>query len=76
VYWCIGVLVHWWCAVLSSNSASSVKMHPQAKQFFPCPLRQQPDYDELVLFKPERILPCAYVSFQRRFKPARAWRMR
>jgi GTPase SAR1 family protein len=44
----------------------SVKMHPDAKHFFPCPERQEPDFDEIVVFKPERILPAAYVSYQRR----------
>ena len=44
----------------------TVKMHEKARQYFPCPLRQQPDFDEIVMFKSERILPTAYVSFQRR----------
>jgi len=44
----------------------TVKMHPKAGQYFPCPARQQPDFDEIVVFKADRILPVAYVSFQRR----------
>jgi hypothetical protein len=44
----------------------TVKMHPKAGQYFPCPLRQQPDFDEIVVFNPDRILPAAYVTFQRR----------
>ena len=48
----------------------TVKMHPKARQYFPCPMRQQPDFDEIVVFKPERILPTAYVSFQRRCPPS------
>lgn len=44
----------------------TVKMHPEAGQYFPCPLRQQPDFDEIVVFNPDRILPAAYVTFQRR----------
>jgi len=44
----------------------TVKMHPEAGQYFPCPVRQQPDFDEIVVFNPHRILPAAYVSFLRR----------
>jgi hypothetical protein len=44
----------------------TVKMHPKAGQYFPCPVRQQPDFDEIVVFNPDRILPAAYVTFQRR----------
>ena len=44
----------------------TVKKHPQAGQYFPCPLRQQPDFDEVVVFKRDRILPSACVMFARR----------
>ena len=44
----------------------TVKMHPKARQYFTCPARQQPDFDEIVLFNPKRILPAAYVTFHRR----------
>ena len=44
----------------------TVKMHPKAGQYFPCPVRQQPDFDELLVFKGERILPAAYATFKRR----------
>jgi hypothetical protein len=37
-------------------------------KFVPCPDRQEPEYDELVVFKPERILPTASVNFCRRRK--------
>jgi hypothetical protein len=63
------------CSFTSSGDIDShdshyvtVKMHPQAEQYFPCPVRQQPDFDEIVVFKPQRILPSAYVTFQRRRK--------
>lgn len=46
----------------------TVKMHPKEKNYYPCPLRQEPDFDEIVVFNPKRILPTAYVTFQRRFK--------
>ena len=46
---------------------ATVKLHPKAGQYFPCPVRQQPDFDEILLFKGERILPAAYATFQRRF---------
>jgi hypothetical protein len=61
------------CGFSSSSGIDShdshyvtVKMHPQAGQYFPCPVRQQPDFDEIVVFNPDRILPVAYVTFQRR----------
>jgi hypothetical protein len=44
----------------------TVKMHPKAGQYFPCPVRQQPDFDEILVFKGERILPAAYATFKRR----------
>jgi hypothetical protein len=44
----------------------TVKKNPHVGHYFPCPVRQQPEFDEIVVFKPERILPTAYVSFQRR----------
>ncbi len=47
---------------------ATVKLNPHSNQFFPCPLRQVPDFDEIVVFEPKRILPAAYVSFQRRRK--------
>ena len=60
------------CSNKGSNAHDShyvtVKLHPDAGQFFPCPLRQAPDFDEVVVFNPKRILPAAYVSFQRRRK--------
>jgi hypothetical protein len=45
----------------------TVKMHSDSGQYFPCPVRQQPDYDEIVVFNPNRILASAYVDFQRRY---------
>jgi hypothetical protein len=44
----------------------TVKMHPKAGQYFPCPFRQQPDFDEILVFRQERILPVVYASFKRR----------
>ena len=44
---------------------ATVKMHPGAGQYFPCPLHQQPDFDGIVVFKRDRILPAAYVTFKR-----------
>jgi hypothetical protein len=44
----------------------TVKLHPESGQFFPCPERQAPDFDEVVVFNANRILPAAYVSFKRR----------
>ena len=57
------------CGGIESHDSHyvTVKMHPYAHQYFPCPLRQQPDFDEIVVFKPERILPAAYVVFERRY---------
>jgi len=37
-------------------------------KFLPCPDRQEPEYDEIVVFKPERILPTASVNYCRRRK--------
>jgi hypothetical protein len=61
------------CNFTSSNGIDShdshyvtVKKNQFTQQYFPCPVRQQPEFDEIVIFKPERILPTAYVSFQRR----------
>ncbi len=61
------------CGFSSSGGINShdshyvtVKKHPNAGQYFPCPVRQQPDFDEIVMFNPDRILPAAYVTFQRR----------
>ncbi len=44
----------------------TVKMHPGSGQYFPCPLRQQPDFDEIVVFNAKRILASASITFQRR----------
>jgi hypothetical protein len=44
----------------------TVKMHPGAGQYFPCPVRQQPDFDEIVVFNAKRILASASITFQRR----------
>ena len=44
----------------------TVKMHARALQYFPCPPRQQPDFDEIVVFNAKRILASASVTFQRR----------
>ena len=44
----------------------TVKMHPGAGQYFPCPARQQPDFDEIVVFNAKRILASASITFQRR----------
>jgi hypothetical protein len=60
------------CNNRGSNAHDShyvtVKLNPESSQFFPCPLRQVPDFDEIVVFESKRILPAAYVSFQRRHK--------
>ena len=60
------------CHNQGSNAHDShyvtVKLHPVANQFYPCPERQVPDFDEIVVFNAKRILPVAYVSFQRRRK--------
>jgi hypothetical protein len=39
------------CGGSSSHDChyASVKMHPDTQQFYPCPLRQQPDFDEIGL---------------------------
>ena len=44
----------------------TVKMHAGAGQYFPCPVRQQPDFDEIVVFNAKRILASASITFQRR----------
>jgi hypothetical protein len=44
----------------------TVKKHPGSGQYFPCPLRQQPDFDEIVVFNAKRILASASITFQRR----------
>jgi hypothetical protein len=46
----------------------TVKLHPESGQYLPCPVRQVPDFDEIVLFNANRILPTANVSFRRRRK--------
>jgi hypothetical protein len=60
------------CHNQGSNSHDShyvtVKLNPETKQFLPCPYRQVPDFDEIVMFNAKRILPAAYVSFKRRRK--------
>jgi hypothetical protein len=35
-------------------------------QYFPCPAREQPDYDEIVAFNPHAVLPMAAFEFKRR----------
>lgn len=35
-------------------------------QFLPCPAREQPDYDEIVAFNPDAVLPMAAFEFKRR----------
>lgn len=44
----------------------TVKKHPVCGQYFPCPMRQQPDFDEIVMFNAKRILASASITFQRR----------
>ncbi len=44
----------------------TVKMHSACAQYFPCPMRQQPDFDEIVVFKRNRIMASASIDFQRR----------
>jgi hypothetical protein len=51
----------------ASVKLQPVKGNPVASlSFYPCPLRQEPEYDEIVLFKSERVCPVAHVSFTRR----------
>jgi hypothetical protein len=61
------------CGFCSSGGIDShdchyvtVKMHPGSGQYFPCPVRQQPDFDEIVLFKRNRIMASASIDFHRR----------
>ncbi len=35
-------------------------------QYYPCPAREQPDYDEIVVFNASAVLPMAAVEFKRR----------
>ena len=35
-------------------------------QYFPCPPREQPDYDEIVVFNSDAVLPVAAIEFKRR----------
>jgi hypothetical protein len=35
-------------------------------QFLPCPAGEQPDYDEIVAFNPDAVLPMAAFKFKRR----------
>ena len=35
-------------------------------KFLPCPAREQPDYDEIVAFNPDAVLPMAAFEFKRR----------
>jgi hypothetical protein len=44
----------------------TVAKHPDCGQYFPCPARQHPDFDEIVMFNPDRVLASACVTFQRR----------
>ncbi len=45
----------------------SVKLQGQPPgQFLPCPAREQPDYDEIVIFNPDAMLPIAAFEFKRR----------
>jgi hypothetical protein len=36
------------------------------KEYYPCPPREQPDFDEVVVFNPARVLPAASFEFKRR----------
>jgi len=47
---------------------TNLKRDLLTQTFVQCPLRKQPDYDEISMFKPQRILPAAYLTFQRRRK--------
>jgi hypothetical protein len=38
----------------------------QNGQYYPCPAREQPDYDEIVVFNPNAVLPVASFEFKRR----------
>jgi hypothetical protein len=35
-------------------------------QYYPCPAREQPDFDEIVVFNPHAVLPMAAFEFKRR----------
>ena len=50
----------------ASVKFQTLSQRPALKSFFPCPLRQEPEYDEIVIFKSERVVPAAHVSFKRR----------
>jgi hypothetical protein len=39
---------------------------PPPGDFLPCPAREQPDYDEIVAFNPDAVLPVAAFEFKRR----------
>jgi hypothetical protein len=39
---------------------------PPPGQFLPCPAREQPDYDEIVTYNPDAVLPMAAFEFKRR----------
>ena len=39
---------------------------PPPGAFLPCPAREQPDYDEIVAFNPDAVLPMASFEFKRR----------
>jgi hypothetical protein len=51
----------------ASVKLQTVKGNPAFKSFLPCPVRQEPEYDEIVVFKSERVLPAAHVTFKRRY---------
>ena len=50
----------------ASVKFQSVKGKASVKSFFPCPHRQEPEYDVIVVFKSERVVPTAHVTFKRR----------
>ena len=53
------------CCGADSHDSHYVTVRKKG-DYYPCPPREQPDFDEVVVFKPEVVLPAASFEFKRR----------
>jgi len=53
------------CCGADSHDSHYVTVRKKG-DYYPCPPREQPDFDEVVVFKPEVVLPAAAFDFKRR----------
>jgi len=54
------------CGGAGHHDSHYVCVKSKANTFLPCPAREQPDFDEIVLFNRDAVLPIASVEFMRR----------